>query len=320
MGLTGDAPAWADFKTMQVDWQPEAAQWDAAHAAAMGSLHQDWAYGACLKLMGVRVLRAVVSQDGQPVALAQFSVRRMAGLFIQALCSRGPVWLAPLAPAEKAMVYRALRRSVGLGPLRILAVAPEDALGPTVGLPAWRRVMTGASTVTWDLQTTLEQRRAQLHPEWAAQLTTAEASGLTVHRVGTNPGQYRWLLDLGRDQRTERGLQALPVPFYDLYIAARKQPARSVLSLRADLGRDRVAGVMCLLHGDAATFQLSWVNPEGASRQALALLLWHAAQTLAAQGIRRFDLGGVDTREGAATALLKIGTGGTVQTFAGTYI
>ena len=73
---------------MKVNWDTLTHPvWDAHHAAAAAPLQQDWAYGACMKTLGVGVLRAYVEQDGAPVALAQFIVRRLAsGLANMALC------------------------------------------------------------------------------------------------------------------------------------------------------------------------------------------------------------------------------------------
>ncbi len=65
---------------MKVNWDTLTHPvWDAHHAAAAAPLQQDWAYGACMKTLGVGVLRAYVEQDGAPVALAQFIVRRWVG-------------------------------------------------------------------------------------------------------------------------------------------------------------------------------------------------------------------------------------------------
>ena len=69
------------------------AEWDKAHAAARAPLQQHWAYGSALQGFGARCLRCMVMQDDQALALAQFLVRRYAGLLEIALCTRGPVWL-----------------------------------------------------------------------------------------------------------------------------------------------------------------------------------------------------------------------------------
>ncbi len=44
---------------MKVNWDTLTHPvWDAHHAAAAAPLQQDWAYGACMKTLGVGVLRA----------------------------------------------------------------------------------------------------------------------------------------------------------------------------------------------------------------------------------------------------------------------
>jgi hypothetical protein len=307
---------------MKVNWDtllhPE---WDAHHAAAAAPLQQDWAYGACMKTLGVGVLRALVEQDGTPVALAQFTVRRFAGgLANMALCSLGPVWLQLLSGADKARVYRALKQTIPLRNLRVVAFTPNEAQSQDLGLSRWRRVMTGHSTVVLDLGCDADALRAQLDGRWRYSLARGEASPLTVHRVGTNAGQYRWLLDAEIKQREQRGLHGLPVQFFDLYVPSRQEPAKTMLTMRADLGRDRVAGMMFLIHGQAATYQVGWTSDAGREHNAHHLILWQAMHALRERGVRLLDLGGVNTTRSAGIARFKIGTGGQVLTCAGTFI
>jgi hypothetical protein len=307
---------------MKVNWDTLSyPEWDAHHAAAAAPLQQDWAYGACMKTLGVGVLRALVEQDGAPVALAQFIVRRMVGgLANMVLCSLGPVWLQPMSGADKARVYKALKKTIPLNNLRVVAFTPLEAQGPELGLSRWRRVMTGHSTVMLDLQPELEVLRAQLDGRWRYSLARAEESSLTIHRVGTNAGQYRWLLDAEMQQREQRGLHGLPLQFFDLYVPSRQQPTKTILTLRADVGRDRVAGMMFLIHGESATYQVGWTNDAGREHNAHNLILWNALQELRERGVRKLDLGGVNTMRSAGIARFKIGTGGQVLSCAGTFI
>jgi hypothetical protein len=307
---------------MKVNWDTlNYPEWDAHHAAAAAPLQQDWAYGACMKTLGVGVLRALVEQDGAPVALAQFIVRRFAGgLANMALCSLGPVWLQPLSGDDKARVYKALKKTIPLKNLRVVAFTPLEAQGPELGLSRWRRVMTGHSTVVLDLQAEPAVLRAQLDGRWRYSLARAEESLLTIHRVGTNAGQYRWLLDAEMQQREQRGLHGLPLQFFDLYVPSRQQPSKTILTMRADVGRDRVAGMMFLIHGESATYQVGWTNDAGREHNAHNLILWHAIQELRERGVRVLDLGGVNTTRSAGIARFKIGTGGQVLTCAGTFI
>ena len=306
---------------MQVIWnQTDRELWDAAHAKAAAPLQQDWAYGACMKALGVEVLRACVMSNGQPVALAQFIVRKWLGVLGVALCGRGPVWLTPLSGTEKAKAYAALKKSLPMKGLKLVLITPEEEASKDLGLSPWRRVMTGYSTVMLDISPSMEALRAQLDKRWRHRLGGAENSELTIHRVGTNPGQYRWLLDADMQQREERNLEGLPIAFFDLYAKARQVPAKTILTMRADVGRDRVAGMLFLIHGEAATYQLGWTSDQGRDLHAHNRLLWAAIEELKTRGVRWLDLGGVNTQRSAGVARFKIKTGGRVVTFAGTYI
>ncbi|MDO9279882.1 MAG: GNAT family N-acetyltransferase [Polaromonas sp.] len=305
---------------MKVLWDGhDMAAWDSAHALAAAPLQQDWAYGSSMQMIGVPVLRARVEVDGVPVALAQFIVRRWGTLLSVGLCSRGPIWLVAMTAQDKARIYAEMRRSVPLTGLRWLLITPEEVRSDSLGLSKWRRVMTGYATVLLDISQSRDVLRAALDAKWRNRLVAAESSALAVHRVGSNPGQYRWLLDHEETQREQRGFAGLPRPFYDIYIQSRQQPAQTLLTLRADLGRERVAGMMFLIHGEAATYQVGWSNEQGRQLNAHNLLLWNAIEALQQRGVRCLDLGGVNTARSAGIARFKIGTGGDVRILAGTY-
>lgn len=306
---------------MKVSWDAiDGATWDAHHARTGAALQQDWAYGACMKTLGVHVLRGVVTRDSEPVALAQFIVRYFGGqLASMALCSLGPVWVAPVTAKEKELAYQALKKTMPLNKLRVVLFTPAEEAGADLGLSPWRRVMTGQSSVMLDITKSLPDLRAGLDKRWRHRLGGAENSELTIHRVGTNPGQYRWLLDADMQQREQRGLSGLPLQFFDLYAQSRQQPSKNMLTVRADIGRDRVAGMLFLIHGESATYQVGWTNDVGRDQHAHNLILWHGIQELQARGVRVLDLGGVNTIRSAGIARFKMSTGGKVITYAGSY-
>ena len=305
---------------MKVDWgTQDMPAWDQAHAAAAAPLQQDWAYGSTMVSVGARVLRARVEADGVPVAQAQFIVRKFAKYVSLALCTRGPLWLQALSAKDKAAAYKEMRQSLPLPGLRFMMVTPNETLEEQPGLPAVRRIMSGYSTVMLDIDKPMETLRAQLDKRWRHRLGGAEKSELNVQRMGTNPGQYRWLLDAEMQQRVDRGLEGLPLVWFEHYAESRKQPSRNLLSLRADVGRERVAGMMFLIHGQAATYQVGWTSDAGRDLHAHNLMLWRAIEELRERGVRSLDLGGVNTQRSAGIARFKMATGGTVRQLAGSY-
>lgn len=311
----------ADSNRITVHWGGhDAAGWDASHAAAGGSLQQDWAYGDAMLSLLVPVLRARIDIDGKPAALAQLLVRRWGRVGAVALCSRGPVWLRKVAPEDKTRAYRAMKRSLPLPGLCFLVVTPEETAGVSHGLSPLRRVMTGLSTVTLDLAQDTELLRAGFEVRWRNRLSTSERSGIDVQRVGTNPNQFRWLVEADMAQRAAKGLSGLPAPFFERYALTRTPATKALLTLRADAGRDRIAAMMFLIHGSVATYEIGWTTDKGRDLHAHNLILWNAMQMLKSQGIRTLDLGGVNTYRSAGLARFKLGTGGRVLTLAGTYL
>ena len=306
---------------MIVHWDGhDLAHWDAVHQSAAGALQQAWDYGSSLKLLGVPVLRARVLNECQQVAQAQFIVRKWGKLGAVALCTRGPIWSKHLTPEDESLVYKALKKTLPLKGIRFMAVTPEVAEGQAHGLHPMRRIMSGMSTVMLDINLPMPEIRAQLEGRWRTSLVGAEASDMKVHRVGTNEGQYRWLLDNEKQQRVDKQLEGLPIPFFDMYVQSRKQPAKNILTLRSDLGRDRIAAMMFLIHGEAATYQVGWTSDQGRELNAHHLILWRAIEELRERGIRVLDLGGVNTIRSAGVARFKMRTGGKILTLAGTYI
>ena len=306
---------------MKVQWDGhEMATWDQAHAQSLGALQQDWAYGATRVALGSSVLRAVVHADGVPVAMAQFIARRFGQWAAFALCSRGPIWLQALSPKDKAAAYKAMRQSIPLKGLRFLMLTPDEVLSPDLGLPFTRRIMTGYATVMLDISPPMDTLRAQLDKRWRHRLGGAEKSELTIHRMGTNPSQYRWLIDAEMQQRVDRGLQGMPPIWFEHYAESRKQPSKNILSMRADVGRDRVAAMMFVIHGQAATYQVGWTSDAGRDLHAHNLILWKGIEELKERGIRQLDLGGVNTGRSAGIARFKMATGGTVKVLAGSYL
>jgi len=306
---------------MIVHWDGhDAHDWDAVHTASLGALQQDWAYGASLQRLGVNVLRARVVRDGQILAQAQFIVRQWGRLGAIALCTRGPVWHQRLSPAEESKVYQAMKQSLPLTGIRFMVVTPEVPAGQVHGLRPVRRIMSGMSTVMLDLRPSLTDLRAQLDRRWRHRLVGGEASAMVIQRAGSNAGQYRWLLDAEMQQRTDKKLDGLPLTFFDEYVQSRKQPSKNILTLRADLGRDRIAAMMFLIHGEAATYYVGWTSDKGREVHAHNLILWKGIEALRERGIRMLDLGGVNTIRSAGIARFKMSTGGKVLTLAGSYI
>lgn len=310
---------------LSITWnQTPRADWDAAHAAGLGSYQQDWAYGAALKAMspGVDLLRAVVRRaDGGVVALAQVTARSFAIVGRFALCTHGPVWGDGVTKEERVEAFRLMKMSLPQRWPRLLVFTPDEAEAPR-GL---RRVMTGDATVLVDLTQDEAALKSAMESSWRNKLNKAERSELQVQKAGLKPAQYRWLLDAEAKQRQKRGYRAMPLDMTEQWQDAKAEGANGdkgagIAVYRADIKRDAAAGMLFLIHGARATYHVGWTSEEGRANAAHNLILWTAMKELRARGVKVLDLGGVNTQSGAGIARFKLETGGRVLQRAGGFV
>lgn len=307
--------------TMEILWnQTERSVWDAAHATLGAALQQCWAYGDSLLTPQISVQRAEIRIGGERVALAQFLCRRYVGLFGVALCTRGPLWLVQVDSPERARMYRLLKQSLPWRHPRVILFSPDQTEVHDPALAALTRVLTGYSTVMLDLTRSDAELRGRLHPFWRNRLAAAERSGLEIREVANMPDASSPIIQEEIRQRQTRRFYALPPAFIHNYIAAHTDSRQAALILEAKSGSQTVAAMLFLVHGSAATYQFGWTKSAGRSVNAHNLILWRALALLRERGVRRLDLGGVNTHDLPGISRFKINTGGAVVTYAGGYV
>lgn len=304
------------LRYMKLAWQNlNRSDWDAL-ASDGAALQQDWAYGEAMVGLGGKVLRVQVSDAGAPVALAQFTTRKICGLVTWALCTRGPVWIGDPDDTAKTEVYHALRQGLPASRPRAVFFTPNET--EELQAAKLRRVMTGYSTVMLDLARDTDYLRASLHGKWRNRLMAAEKSDLMIVRSGTKPNQYDWILEAEQAQQKQKRYVGMPTGLVAGFQSAKKV-GEGVRIWRADLDRERVATMLFLIHGKGATYHMGWSNDAGRRSAAHNLILWRAIEALKAEGVTSLDLGGVNTEQSPGVARFKLGTGGEPVTLCGTY-
>ena len=71
-----------------------------------------------------------------------------------------------------------------------------------------------------------------------------------------------------------------------------------------------LAGICIVSHGSAATYLLGWNGQKGRRLKANQFLLWNAMMLLKEQGVRWFDLGGIDEDRTPGISEFKLGVNG----------
>lgn len=307
---------------MKVIWNalPRKA-WQEFHAQHGGSLQQSWAYGEAMRTLGVQAHRAAVMEGKKVLALAQFIGRRYLHYVSLASCTRGPVWSPGLDAAEHNRLYKELKKTIPTRLFRATLFSPDlplDQLAPAA-VKGLHRVMTGYSTVLLDLTQDEQTLRQGLTAKWRNQALRSQPGAALEVQFKADMRECRHVLEQELAQRARRQFHGLPTDFVPAYIDGHERPEQGFVVASARQEGRTIASMLFLLHGPGATYHMGWSDEEGRRRSAHNVLLWQAMLHLKKQGIRRLDLGGINTHDLPGISRFKLATGGQVLTLAGTY-
>lgn len=223
----------------------------------------------------------------------------------------GPLRLAAAlrAPPLSAPSLRHLRRN------GVRLCEPE---GPgNLRDAGFRQVVTGASIAELDLSGDARARRARMDRKWRGHLNRAERAGLTL-RDGAFAGRDAvWLVARELAQRRARRYRTLHPDFARAWATADPGAARLFV---AEQEGERIAAMLFLIHGSAASYHIGWSGAAGRAVSAHHLLLARAGDWLAERGVGRIDLGTVDTGASPGLARFKLGSGARLRLLGGSWI
>lgn len=303
-------------------------------------LEQGWCYGAAVAAASKAKVwpeRWLIRQDDRTIGMAQVFVRRIGVLGRFARLVRGPLFIPGLPREARDAALGLIRAQYPWRQRYLLWWLPElnggseseDALAQ-LGL---RPMVTGYSSIRFDLTPPLDKLRRQLDGKWRNMLKTAEKSVLLLEVASVRDGSWHAdafaaLMAEHDDHRLESRFLGPDAAFYAAFADAAAQtatPDEDAILLWAHagthLGKVRpIAGILVLCHSSGATYAMGWSNEAGRLVRAHYRLLWRAVAELQQRGITDFDLGGVDTERGAGVARFKLGLGGEVFTLAGSYL
>lgn len=236
---------------------------------------------------------------------------------------RGPLWVRTDIPDETVLrTLSALRRRWPTRPWRRVSFIPELPAGATshalLSRAGYRRAGDGYRSILVDLTEAEAKRRQRLRATWRHDLQRAERGNVAVEVDRHGKPTLPWLLQLADLDRKLRGYRG-PSAKLALQLMLAARPDGEALVLIAVHAGERVAGILLVRHGDTATYLIGWTGAEGRRLCATHLLLWRAMEELAAEGVRRLDLGGINPEEAPGLTLFKGGLGGREYELVGTY-
>jgi hypothetical protein len=298
---------------------PEAAR-ASLDAAGAVPLEQSWAYAMGFAESGAGRVKFFAAADR---AVTVLHARRWWGLWPALEVMRGPVFRDPTLPVpERVALTRAMLGEIL--PLRRLGFAfwtpdPDQAeiVPQVLGGGGMARVFTGHATSRIDLRRPLPALRAALHGKWRNALVTAERRGTLRLRIGADMGAIGETL--ARYEALRRARRFAGPSAAQLRAAVMRAPRAHVLSVTAESDRGAASGALFLRHGREATWVAGWATAEARREGGHCRALWHGLRTLRDAGLERLDLGGVDTAGAPGIARFKLGLGGDLVVFPGTW-
>ncbi|WP_294225914.1 GNAT family N-acetyltransferase [uncultured Shimia sp.] len=222
-----------------------------------------------------------------------------------------PLAMLPRATVEKETLAGLVREA---GLRRDVLVINPDHPAPWLGDLGAVPVMTPTQVAELDLTGDL---RGQMHQKWRNRLVFAEGQGLRLTRQNLPYKPDNWILQQDAQQQATRGYATWSEALTLAYSKANRGSAKLFMAFD---GKEPVAAMLFLRHGDSATYHISHTTEAGRAASAHNLLLWEGMSWLASKGVTTLELGQVDTEKAAGLARFKLGTGATLRPLGGSWI
>lgn len=252
------------------------------------------------------------------------------GFFHAVILDRGPLWFDGFGGAAHVQVF--LKEFDAQFPRRFgrkRRIMPEISDGPTaqalIKQTGLKQVegQTGHQSLWWDLEQSEDDARAMMKSNWRGALKKVE------QKAEKNPDLkiewddqgkfYSWLKLHYVMDKAARGYNGISPKLLDnLAVISTSRP--NIMIGKVSLKGEAVAGVLFLLHGQGATYQIGWSSDGGRQANAHHILLWQARLELKKRGVKDLDLGGFNDDENAeGLKKFKMGTGATPYKLVGQY-
>jgi len=286
------------------------------------NIYQTFAYGG-VRWGAKNLSHLVLKSDGEILGIAQLRIVRptplkfgMAYLRWGPLCERRGKPLNPeiFKSMASALVdeYVSKRRLF----LRVLPNAfggSERAEAMQSAFASFTREKLTAEnthrTLVLDLNPSLAELRKNLDAKWRNKLSGAEKNNLKVV-AGNGLAEYRIFCELYNEMRKRKSFETtVDVEVFQRIQEELAEPHRMRILICEDKGIP-VAGLVVSAMGDSAIYLLGATSDAGLNAKGAYLLQWTMIQWLKDNGIRWYDLGGINPEANPGVYTFKKGMSG----------
>ena len=164
-------------------------------------------------------------------------------------------------------------------------------------------------TFVLDLAPKVEELRRNLDPKWRNKLSGAEKNSLTV-LAGNGSEEYEIFCKLYYQMRRRKTFETtVNVKEFGSIQKGLDRPHRMQILICENKGTP-VAGIVVAAMGDSAIYLLGATSDEGLNSKGAYLLQWTVIQWLKSNGVRWYDLGGIDPEGNPGVYTFKKGFAG----------
>jgi len=303
---TGLSPSLNPLWKVEVD-RATPAEWSAMlDLFDDANLYQTWSYGV-VRWGRKNLSHLVLKRNGEVLAMAQLRIVRptrfnfgMAYLRWGPLCHRRGRDLDPEATLCVAgALHEEYVRRRGL----LLQILPNAFVGTQRAAlfqasfsKFTQEAQTAANvyrTFILDLALPTEELRKKLDPKWRNKLTQSEKKGLKIV-AGSGTDEYRTFCRM-YEQMWKRKTFETTVDVEEFGRIQKDLPeSHRMRVLICEQAGIPVAGVVASAMGDSAIYLLGATSDDGLNAKGAYLLQWTLIQWLKENGIKWYDLGGID--------------------------
>jgi len=287
------------------------------------NIYQTWSYGA-VRWGEKNLSHLALKRNGEVVGMAQLRIVRPTKLkFGMAYLRWGPMChrRGTQADPEVALcMARALEEEYVVKRRLLLQVLPNAFVGsPRAEMfqSAFSRftleprtAATTYRTFVLDLAPSLEELRRNLDKKWRNQLTAAEKNGLNVV-TGSGRNEYGTFCHLYKQMRARKTFEtSVDIEEFRRIHEDLPETHRMQILICEREGAP-VAGLVASAMGDSAIYLLGATSDNGLNAKGSYLLQWTLIQHLKENGLKWYDLGGIDPERNPGVFHFKRGLSGT---------
>ena len=270
------------------------------------NIYQTSAYGE-VRWKKKNLSRLVLKRHGEVLGMAQFRIIRPTPLkFGMAYLRWGPLWERrgrPLDPEVPTRIARAIEDEYLDKRKLFLRILPNAFSGASRATTMQAAFCTFTAepldagntyrTFVLDLSPSLDELRKGLDRKWRNMLSGAEKNELQVF-AGSGSAEYCVFCEIYNQMCKRKSFETtLDVDEFRLIQDTLAESQRMRILICRDKGIP-VAGLVASAIGDTAIYLLGATSDDGLKSKGAYLLQWTLIQWLKENGVRWYDLGGID--------------------------